>query len=238
MKNHKVDDKSKFLYAVILSVLLVGLCIIFGYKKLEDKARTLNTENSNLETRIASLKMYYDAEEQNIKDTEAMTAEISEIFKAYPGDARFEDGIYEAYYLYGASANTMDFEKVAFTLQSPVKEIPVETVLASEIEGFEEPIRFNQFDVAYDGKVTYEGLKGMIEQINGDDYFLAIGKMNYKITEEGLIEGTTLLSFYSVEGAGCDYTQPPVVPYETGLSNLFGVSGDYNSGNDETATED
>ena len=88
-----------------------------------------------------------------------------------------------------------------------------------------EEIDFNQFDVTYSGKVTYEGLKGMVREIASGDYNLAIGKMEYSITETGYIEGLTQLSFYSVNGAGCDYKEPPVTDYETGLANLFGVEG-------------
>ena len=225
MKKVKIDEKSKFLSTVLVCVVLIGVAFILGYKKFEDKADIVNNENAALESRIQSLEMYYIAEEQNKKDTETMTAAIKDIFSKYPGDARFEDGIFEAFNLYGASQNSLEFESIGFSDTKAVKEIPADTVVAAGIEGYDSAIDFNQFDVIYRGKLTYEGLKGTVEEISTSDYNLSIGLMNYQISDDGFINGSTMLSFYSVDGAGCEYEQPPVDEYATGLSNLFGVSG-------------
>lgn len=237
MKKVKVDEKSKFLSAVFVVVVLCGLVFFFGYKKFEEKATRLDAENAALETRIRSLETYYLTEEQNKKDTQEMTQMIGEIFSTYPGDARFEDGIYEAYNLYGGSMNTFKFESVGFSTSEPVKVISGETVAAAQIEEYPNQITFNRFDVTYRGTVTYDGLKGMVRDIATSDYKLAIGQMSYQINESGYIDGSTLLSFYSVDGAGCPYTEPPVTDYETGLQNLFGVSGSVVSMDEETAEE-
>ena len=93
MKNVKIDEKSKFLSAVLLSIVLIGVAFFLGYRKFEDKATEFENENVALEQRIKSLEQYYITEEQNRKDTETMTKAIADVFKNYPGDARFEDGI-------------------------------------------------------------------------------------------------------------------------------------------------
>jgi len=223
MKNMKIDEKSKFLSAVLLAIVLCGLVFFFGYKKLEEKADRFNADNASLESRIKSLETYYKTEEQNKKDTEEMTKLIADVFAQYPGDARFEDGIYEAFDLYEASDKSYEFESVGFSANAPVKVIPAEIVTAAGIEAYNNSISFNHFDVSYNGKVTYEGLKGMVRDIAVSDYNLAIAQMAYKIEDDGYISGNALLSFYSVKGAGCPYEEPPVVAYETGLENLFGV---------------
>lgn len=224
-KKANIDDKSKFMYALIIAVLLIGVAFFAAYRNLESSADKINAENAALTQRIASLEQYYLTEEQNKADTEAMTVEIKDIFSTYPGDARYEDGIYEAFNLHGDSFNTLEFESIGFADPESVKEIPYETVTAAGIEEYTEEINFNQFNVSYRGKVTYEGLKNMVREIANGKYNLAIGDMTYAITESGLIDGSTSLSFYSVSGAGCEYTEPPVSAYETGLENLFGVSG-------------
>ena len=223
MKKVKIDDKSKFYYALIITICLVAAGYFLGYRKLETQATNYNNDNANLESRIKDLEQYYITEEQNKADTDTMIASIKSIFGEYPGDARFEDGIYEAFNLYGASNNTMEFESIGFNAVEEVKEILQDTVVAAEIEEYTEPIYFNQFDVIYRGKVTYEGLKGMVEEISTGDYNLAIGNMSFSVDEKGYISGSTLLSFYSVDGAGRPYNQPPVDDYKTGLSNLFGI---------------
>lgn len=224
MKNVKMDEKSKFMSAVLLSIVLIGLAFFFGYKKLEDKATQFNNDNAALEQRIKSLEQYYITEEQNRADTETMTKAIADVFSQYPGDARFEDGIFEAFNLYGASGNTLEFESIGFSQTESVKNIPIDIVVAAGIEGYNEMIDFNKFDVVYRGKLTYEGLKGMVEEISNGDYNLAIGNMTYSVADDGYIQGSTMLSFYSVAGVGAPYTEPPVEDYQTGLANLFGVS--------------
>ncbi len=225
MKNVKIDDKSKFYTAVLLVIVFIGLAYFLGYKKFEDRAAALNTENSNLRTKIATLETYYLTEEQNKKDTEKMTAEIGDILDEYSGDARFEDGIYEAYNLYDGSDESLTLEKIVFAANEVVKTIPAETVSAAHIEGLDSEIAFRRFNVGYQGAVSYEGLKGMVREIATGYYNLGIEKMKYKISETGFIEGNCNLSFYYISGAHLDYQEPPVASYDTGLENLFGVNG-------------
>lgn len=233
MKNVKMDEKSKFMSAVLLSIVLIGLAFFFGYKKFEDKATQFNNDNAALEQRIKSLEQYYITEEQNRADTETMTKAIADVFSQYPGDARFEDGIFEAFNLYGASGNTLEFESIGFSQTESVKNIPIDIVVAAGIEGYNEMIDFNKFDVVYRGKLTYEGLKGTVEEISNGDYNLAIGNMTYSVADDGYIQGSTMLSFYSVAGVGAPYTEPPVEEYQTGLANLFGVSAPVIESNEE-----
>lgn len=224
MRKVKLDDKSRFMYAAIFAVLIVALAFIFGYKKLEDKATALNAENDGLKTRIAALEQYYKAEKDNLRDTEEMTKGINDILSEYSSGATFEDGVYEAIKLYGASGNSMEYDKIGFADPIAVKEIPLETVTAAGIEGYDQAITFYQFDVDYTGKVLYEGLKDMVDEIvDNERYNLAIAEMNYQINRSGYIEGDTLVSFYCVDGAGLSYEEPPYEEYKIGLSNLFGV---------------
>lgn len=224
MRKVKVDDQSKFMYSAIFAVLIVVLAFIFGYKKLEDKANSLNAENDGLRTRISALEQYYKTEKENLEDTEAMTEGINDILSEYSSSATFEDGVYEAIKLYGASYNTMEYDTIGFADPVAVKEIPVEIVTAAGIEGYDQAITFYQFDVDYTGKVLYEGLKFMVDEIvTSERYNLAIAEMNYQINRTGYIEGDTLVSFYCVDGAGLSYEEPPYEEYETGISNLFGV---------------
>lgn len=224
MKNAKVDDKSKFLLSVMAAILIVAAAFFLGYRNMEEKAKKIEAQNAELETRIAALQMYFDTEEQNRKDTEDMTAEIKSIFSQYSGDARIEDGIYEAFNLNAASVNTLVIKEIGFATPDVLTSISAETVQAAKIEEYNEEIRFVEFDVTYDGMTSYEGLKGMIKEMTDGDYDLAIGNMSYHINENNYVEGTTLLSFYSVTGAGCDYTEPEVAEYETGIGNLFGIT--------------
>ncbi len=223
MKNVKIDEKSKFLTAVLLVIVFIGVAFFLGYKKFEDKANALNGQNANLELRIAELKQYYDTEQKNKEDTERMTAEISDILSKYAGDARYEDGIYEAFNLYGASMNTLVLEKMVFAGDDTYTTIPAETVTAADIEGLSNDIAFNGFNVTYSGIIEYDGLKGMVREISSGNYNLGIVKMKYEVNGENFIEGTTALSFYYVTGAGLEYEQPPFEKYETGIENLFGV---------------
>ena len=239
MKNIKIDEKSKFLSAVFLCVVFIGVAFFLGYRKFEDKAAAYNIDNSNLEARIAELETYYKTEEANLADTEKMTTEIKDILSVYVSDARFEDGIYEAFNLYGGSQNTLTLEKIVFGNRVVIRDIPQETVAAAQIEGYEDAITFYSFDVNYDGVVSYDGLKSMVREIASGEYNLSIAKMKYEINESAYIKGTAGLSFYYVAGAGLDYKEPPVSSYETGLESLFGIGGaDITTAEEDAAAED
>ena len=235
MKNVKIDEKSKFLSAVFLVIVLIGVAFFLGYRKFEDKATIYNNDNANLEARIDELKMYYETEEQNLADTEKMTNEIKDIFSNYVADARFEDGIYEAFNLYGGSSNTLSLERIVFSERTVIRDIPQEVVSAAQIEDYNNQITFYSFDVNYDGVVSYDGLKSMVREISSGEYNLSIAKMRYEINESAYINGTTGLSFYYITGAGLDYQEPPVSAYETGLESLFGIGGANIGTEEETA---
>lgn len=238
MKNIKIDEKSKFLSAVFIMVVFVGVAFFLGYRNFENKASALNVDNGNLEARIAELETYYLTEEQNKADTEKMTNEIRDILSNYVGDARFEDGIYEAFNLYGGSENSLILEKIVFANREVVQDIPGEVVAAAQIEGFENGISFNRFNVSYDGQVSYDGLKSMVREIASGYYNLSIAKMTYEINPSVNIEGTASLSFYYVDGAGLDYQEPSVAAYDIGLESLFGISGATITTEEEAAEED
>lgn len=225
MKNVKIDEKSKFYTAVLLVIVFIGVAYFLGYRKFEDKAFALQSENVNLETRIAELEMYYLTEQKNKDDTAKMTQEISDILNEYSGDARYEDGLFEAFTLYGDSNNTLVLKKIVFGGTENYRSIPSEVVAAANLEGLSGDIAFNGFIVSYSGLIQYSGLKDMVRKISTAPYDLGIIKMKYEINEDSVIEGTTNLAFYYVTGAGLDYQEPPFADYETGIENLFGVDG-------------
>ena len=235
MKNIKIDEKSKFLTTVFLMVVLIGVAFFLGYRNLESKADAFEVDNGNLRNRISELETYYLTEEQNKADTEKMTKEIKDILSNYVADARYEDGIFEAFNLYGASDETLVLEKIIFAEKETVREIPMETVTAAQIEDYTTAINFKRFDVTYDGIVSYDGLKSMVREISSGDYNLSIARMHYKITENATIQGSSGLSFYYVTGAGLDYQEPPTSAYETGLESLFGIGGAYISTEEDEA---
>ncbi len=225
MKNIKIDEKSKFLSAVFLMVVFIGVAFFLGYRKFESKAQAYKVDNGNLEARIAELETYYETEEKNLADTERMTKEIKDILSNYVADARFEDGIYEAFNLYGGSQNSLVLDKIVFSSRDVIQDIPQEVVAAAQMEEYQDGISFNRFNVSYDGQVSYDGLKSMVREIASGAYNLSIAKMSYEINPSANVQGTTSLSFYYVDGAGLDYQEPSVSAFETGLESLFGIGG-------------
>ena len=216
----KVDSKQTFGVVLALSCVLLVVIYFFAYKKLEDQATRINNENDSLRNRISELQGYYDDEPFNKQAIESMTNELNTLFDVYPGDTRFEDGIYEAITLYGVSK--IEYSNISFASKTPIKEISGETVTGAGIEKYNEAISFNRFDVTYDGVISYDGLKDFVREVAGGKYNLAIGNMSYSGTEIGELSGTALISFYSVSGAGCAYEEVPVSTYDIGTSNIFG----------------
>jgi len=217
-----VDPKSSFIIVAMLSVVILGCVYFFGFKKLEENADRLVSENNQLRTRIESLKTYYDTEAQNKADIETMSKDIDVIYSKYAGDVRQEDGIYEALEMSGASG--IQYSSIGFGGNVPIKSISAETVQAAGLEKYQDAISFNRFDVTYDGVVGYNELKDLVNSLQNNDYDLAIGSLSFTGNDQALLQGTSLISFYSVSGIGAEYKEPPVTSYEVGTDNLFGFT--------------
>ena len=218
----KVDNKSVFAIVALLCFLALFSAYMFGYKKLEERATRLANENGELNNRLASLQAYFDTEEKNKADIESMSASLDQIYSQYAGDVRQEDGLYQGILMNDAS--DIKYSSVGFGGNVPILTIPVETVQAAGLENYQEEITFNQFDVTYDGVVGYDELKELVNSLDDSDYDLAIGSLSFTGTDQATLQGTTLISFYSVSGVGADYNEPPVEPYEVGTGNLFGFT--------------
>jgi hypothetical protein len=226
----RVDSKQTFAIVLALSFVLLVVVYFFVYKKFEEQATRLTNENNALRSRISELQGYYDDEPNNKQAIASMTDELNTLFNVYPGDTRFEDGIYEALTLYGVSE--IEYTNIAFASNTPIKQISADTVVGAGIEKYTEDISFNEFDVTYDGTISYDGLKNFVREVAGGKYNLAIGNMSYSGTDSGDLSGTALIAFYSVSGAGCTYEEVPVATYDVGTSNIFGYI------NVKSATED
>lgn len=218
----KVDTKSIFAVVALLCFVALFFSYMFGYKKFEERANSLANENNELNSRLESLQAYFDSEERNKKDIETMTANLDEIYSRYAGDVRQEDGIYQGILMNEASDIT--YSSIGFGGNVPILTIPVETVQAAGLENYQNEISFNEFDVTYDGIVGYDEFKELVNSLDGSNYDLALGSISFTGTDQGRLQGTTLVSFYSVSGIDAEYNEPPVAPYEVGTGNLFGFN--------------
>lgn len=228
-----VDNKSIFALVVLLCFLGLLAAYFLGYKKMEDKANQLVGENNNLRTRIESLKTYYDTEAQNKADILTMSANIDEIYSKYEGDVRQEDGIFEAMEM--ADASGIVYSSIGFGGNVAIKNISVDTVQAAGLEKYQDAISFRRFDVTYDGVVGYAELKELVNALDGNYYDLAIGSLSFTGNDRAKLQGTSVISFYSVTGIGADYNEPVVTPYSVGTDNLFGFT--YIEKEEETVEE-
>ena len=218
----KVDNKSVFAVVALLCFVALFMSYIFGYKKLEEQATRLQHENDELNTRIASLETYYKTEQQNKDDIESMTASLNEIYSQYAGDVRPEDGLYQGILM--TEASKIQYSSFGFGGNEAILTIPAETVQAAGIENYQNEIKFNEFDVTYDGVVGYDELKELVKSLDESGYDLAIGSLSFTGTDQAKLSGSTLISFYSVAGIDAEYKEPPVEPYEVGTGNLFGFN--------------
>lgn len=218
----KVDTKSIFAIVALLCFVALFFSYMFGYKKFEERANSLANENNELNARIESLRAYYETEEQNKKDIETMSASLDEIYSHYAGDVRQEDGVYQGILMNEAS--DIVYSSIGFGGIAPILTISSETVQAAGLENYQNEISFNEFDVTYDGVVGYDEFKDLVRSLDESDYDLALGSISFTGTDQARLQGTTLISFYSVSGIDAEYHEPPVAPYEVGTGNLFGFN--------------
>ena len=215
-------NKNLLIYAAALGALLMILVYFFVYQRLIEEAETIEASNRVLSERVAELKVYYDARETYIKDTQLMEQLMDELLTVYPADAREEDAIILAVQIQrdsGASFQSINMEK-----GDSIHVVSSETVAAAESEKYNQEIQFNSMNTTYANEVSYEGLKQMIQTVYNSNNRIGIKNIAYSKgdAENPNLSGHMDLVFYSVNGVGKEYVVPDIVPYIAGTDNIFG----------------
>lgn len=222
MKN--VTAKQIMTYVLLLGLLLFMAVYFFVFKKYQEKTEELENSNAALQVRVNQLKEYYDKLDDYNTEMAQMQEKIGAWLDEFPADVKEEDIIVLA--INTEKNAIVGYKNINIGDREALSSVTADVVSAAGIEGLGQEITFIQRKTSYVNLTDYANLKRCIATINENANRSVISNISYSTNEdEGCLEGTIEVTFYSVSGTGKEYVPQKLPAYESGLSDLFGVLG-------------
>lgn len=223
MEGRGDSGRNIVVYVAAVGALLMILVYFFVYQKFSEAAEEINASNAVLAQRVEELKVYYDARDVNLANTQLLEQLTNELLIVYPADAREEDAIMQAVQMQrdsGAQFLNINIDNGA----DPIHVVSAETVAAAASEQYTQEIQFRNLFATYINEVSYDGLKNLIRTVYNSNNRIGIENISYVRGNEDNpnLAGQVDLVFYSVKGTGKEYVAPDIIPYIAGTDNIFG----------------
>jgi len=213
-------NQKTFAIISVVGLLAVLVIYVFVYLNMQTKTEELEAENDTKRALVAQLEEYYNNMAVYEADIATMQEEIAEVMSRYPADAREEDILMLA--VETQTDNAIGFDSINMEASEVVYEISADTVASAGIEGYSDAIRFVKKHAAYVNTTTYNDLKNVIGEIFASSNRIGIDSIVYTKNEEnGCLEGSIDLYFYSASGTGREYAAPEIKAYPAGTSDIF-----------------
>lgn len=248
----KLFNKNTFLGITLGGLLILVVIYVFVYMDYTEKTQELTDSNTELEAEIDKLQEYADNIENYRSEINDIKTAIEDIIAEYPADAREEDVIMLAVQV--QEHNAIAYDAINMEPAEGVYTIPYDNVRLASIEGLDNELTFAQKHAVYVNTTNYDNLKSIIEQVYRSDNRIGISSIVYAKNEEnGTLDGSIDLYFYSAVGTDKEYEAPDISAYLAGTSDLFksdkvtirniveeetGENGDGAEENGETSQED
>lgn len=225
MNMKKLTSKQIFMFVLLVCILLVAIVYFTVYKKYSGLAEQTRNSNAALTVRVADLKKYYDNESMYLEEMEPMKEGIKEILTQYPAEIREEDLIMHA--VSTQLVTPVTYSSVNFGAKSVIKAVAADVVQNAGMEEYQEQIKFSEYQVSYPNRLTYLGLKNLVQTIFDSEYNIGIRSISYAgDSASNELNGTMELAFYSASGTGKEYVLPDITPYIGGTENIFGLENE------------
>jgi hypothetical protein len=149
-----------------------------------------------------------------------METQIKDMLGEYPADAREEDILMLAVQI--QKNNDIAYNSIAMEETDMEYDIPSTLVSQVGVEDFNSDIVFRQKHATYVNVTDYNNLKSVIQEIYASPNRIGIDNISYaKNEEDGTLEGSVSLYFYSASGTGKEYAAPDIAEYLAGTSDMF-----------------
>lgn len=214
-------NKNVFTIIALVAVLALIAAYFLGYKKYTDLAASTQSSNATLQKEVDALKVHYVNKAKYEADMVPMKEEIHKIMEKYPADTKAEDVIMHA--VETQIIAPVAYSSISIGEKKTISSVAQDTVLATAQEDMQQGISFVEQQGTYMSEIeSYAGLKGLVQAIFDSEYNLGIRKIAFSKGEEGKLNGSLELSFYSMIGNGVTYEAPDITPYLQGTGNIFG----------------
>lgn len=241
-KKQSLGLNNIFTQKTFLAITAIGVCVLLIiyvtiYLDYQEKTSELEATNTELKATINELQEYYDNMSLYESEIEEMKTGIEEILDEYPGGAKEEDAIMMAVNL--QKKNQIGFDAINMVETESVYTVPSEETSVAGIEGMDSNLIFARKRATYSNTTTYDDLKSIIKEILGSSNRIGINSIVYSKDENnGTLEGSIDLYFYSVVGAGKEYTAPKITSYPAGTSDIFNLANTTSSLSEDTEGEE
>ena len=215
-----VFNKNTFLGITLVGLVVLVMVYVFVYMDYTTRTDELTASNEEIKKEINELQVYADNIETYRSEINDMKTAIEDIVAEYPADAREEDVIMLAVQI--QDDNAIAYNAINMEATEGVYTVPYDNVRLAAIEGMDRDLVFAKKHAVYSNVTNYDNLKGCIKQIFDSSNRIGIGSIVYvKNEEDGTLEGSIDLNFYSATGTGKEYTVPDISQYLSGTSDLF-----------------
>lgn len=215
-----VFNKNTFLGVSLVGILALVIVYVFVYMDYTEKTEELNAGNAEIKKEIEELQVYADNIETYKSEINDMKTAIEDIVDEYPADAREEDIIMLAVQI--QEKNAIAYNSINMDATEGVYTVPYDNVRLAAIEGMDRDLVFARKHGVYSNVTNYDNLKGCVKQIFDSSNRIGIDSIVYvKNEDDGTLEGSIDLYFYSAAGTGKEYVAPDIAQYLSGTSDLF-----------------
>lgn len=213
-------NKNTFLGITLVGLLAIVVVYVLVFMDYTEKTEEVEAANRELQATVNELQQYADNMEMYQSEISEMKTAIEDIIAEYPADAREEDIIMLAVQV--QERNAIAYDALNMEATEGVYTVPADNVRLAAIEGLDGELTFAQKHAVYVNTTNYDNLKSVVEQIFDSDNRIGINSIVYSKNEEnGTLEGSIDLNFYSAIGTGKEYVVPDIAAYLSGTSDLF-----------------
>lgn len=216
----KISKKETYMLLMFFGVMIVFLSFWFGFRQISAKTEVLSTEADVVEAEVKKYSLIKDnisVYQQGIQDA---TEKVNEVVGKIPSDVLPEDAVMFARGLEKDNKNTFVGSVSVSDKES------VTSVTSNPIEATSMPITYylNKTQVTIAHSNSYSGLKDLIEYVSDSKNRMSINTIMVSYDEEsGMLSGTTVVDFYSIQGTGKEYVPQSVNGVGIGTKNIFGT---------------
>lgn len=213
-------NKNTFLGITLVGLLAVVVVYVYIFMDYTERTEIVEAENRDLKAKVNELQEYADNMEMYQSEISEMKTAIEDIIAEYPADAREEDIIMLAVQI--QERNAIAYDALNMEAAEGVYTIPYDNVRLASIEGLDGELTFAKKHAVYVNTTNYDNLKTVVEQIFDSNNRIGINSIVYAKNEEnGTLEGSIDLNFYSAVGTAKEYVVPDIAAYLSGASDLF-----------------
>ncbi|MDD6193612.1 MAG: hypothetical protein PUB19_01785 [Lachnospiraceae bacterium] len=192
-------------------ILLIVLVYVFVFQSMNLKCQEKQIEVSKGQKEAARYTAMKSKQKENEAETKRMKDEIAALLAQFPADVKEEDAIVHA----DAIEESLDVSVT--NLRFEQKNL-MEKGEKSQISLFARPIEYTFLS-------GYKDMKSMIAEIaeSGDMRNVDSITIGYD-GETGLLQGTMVTNYYSMEGKEIEYKAPNILGVNIGNDNVFGTA--------------